>query len=82
MRSSRLRLWIALRAGAVLLIGVLVPLAPWTLRNYLELQAWQVAAIKEGIAAADRGEVVDHAEVKAWLESWGTERELPPPRAK
>lgn len=52
------------------------------LRNYLELQAWQATAIKEGIAAADRGELVDHAEVKAWLESWGTEQELPPPRLK
>lgn len=52
------------------------------LRNYLELQAWQVAAIKEGIADVERGNVVDHAAVKAWLESWGTEQELPLPRLK
>jgi len=52
------------------------------LRNYLELQAWQVAAIKEGIAAADRGELVDQEEVMAWLDSWGTKREQPPPKPK
>lgn len=37
------------------------------LRNYLELQAWQISAIKEGIADIERGDVVDHAEVKAWI---------------
>jgi predicted transcriptional regulator len=35
------------------------------LRNYLELQAWQVAKIKEGIAAADRGEFATEEELDA-----------------
>jgi predicted transcriptional regulator len=52
------------------------------LDSYLELQAWQIAHIKEGIEQLDRGEFIPHEEVDAWLESWGTSNELPPPRTK
>lgn len=38
-------------------------------------------AILEGIAAADAGLLIPHEEVKAWLESWGTDHELPRPGA-
>ncbi len=41
---------------------------------------WQIEAIRAGIADADAGRVVDHHAVAAWLESWGTENELPAPR--
>ena len=36
-------------------------------------------SILEGIADADAGRMVPHSEIKEWLESWGTENELPPP---
>ena len=39
-----------------------------------------IEAILRGIADADAGRVVDHESVAEWLESWGTENELPPPR--
>jgi len=39
-------------------------------------------AITEGIADSDAGRVVPHEDVKAWLESWGTENELQPPQCK
>ena len=39
-------------------------------------------AILEGIADADAGRTIPHDEVKAWLESWGTENELPAPTCK
>jgi predicted transcriptional regulator len=52
------------------------------LDSYLELQAWQIAHIKEGIEQLDRGEFIPHEEVDAWLESWGTSNELPPPRTR
>jgi len=52
------------------------------LDSYLELQAWQIAHIKEGIEQLDRGEFIPHEEVDAWLESWGTSNELPPPRPR
>ena len=47
---------------------------------FLDLYDWQIEAIREGIADADAGRVIDHEPVAAWLESWGTENELPPPR--
>jgi predicted transcriptional regulator len=33
----------------------------------------------EGIEALEAGETVDGDEVLAWLDSWGTAEELPPP---
>ncbi|MDP6429620.1 MAG: CopG family ribbon-helix-helix protein [Rhodospirillales bacterium] len=47
---------------------------------YLKEQAWQIADIKAGLAELDRGETVSHEKMKAWLESWGTDRELDPPK--
>jgi RHH-type transcriptional regulator, rel operon repressor / antitoxin RelB len=47
---------------------------------YLAAQEWQVAAIREGVEAADAGgPFLEHSAVAAWLESWGTDNELPPP---
>lgn len=42
--------------------------------DYLALQEWQVAAVQEGISAADRGELVKHEEALKILQSWGTKR--------
>lgn len=55
-------------------------LASEALSAYLSVEEWQVAAIREALEADDTGEsTVDHAEVDAWLKSWGTDNELPPP---
>jgi predicted transcriptional regulator len=35
------------------------------LRNFVELRAWQIAKIEEGIAAADRGEFATEEELDA-----------------
>jgi hypothetical protein len=40
------------------------------------------AAIRAGIEAADKGNTVPHDKVRRWLLSWGTEKELPPPKCK
>ncbi len=48
--------------------------------TFLDLYDWQVEAIRQGLADADAGRVVDHEAVAAWLESWGIENELPAPR--
>ncbi|HZS01531.1 MAG TPA: ribbon-helix-helix protein, CopG family [Chloroflexota bacterium] len=51
------------------------------LATYLAGQEWQVAAIEQAVGAADAGAVpISHAEVAAWLESWGTEGETVRPR--
>jgi predicted transcriptional regulator len=39
----------------------------------------EVAADAEGLAELDAGKGVSHAEVTAWLESWGTPEEKPAP---
>ena len=39
-------------------------------RNYLEVQQWQIEQIKEGIRQADAGQVIDHAEVKRIVKTW------------
>ena len=50
------------------------------LEAFLDLNDWQTKAIEAGVADADAGRVVDHHAVAAWLESWGSDNELPPPR--
>ena len=49
-------------------------------KDFVEVQEWQLAAIDEGIRAADEGRVVDHQDVAAWVQSWGQTDELPMPR--
>lgn len=46
-------------------------LAAQAIEEFLALQEWQVAAIKEGIDAADLGELVSHDEALAELSRWG-----------
>jgi predicted transcriptional regulator len=47
--------------------------------DYVAVQAWQLAAIDEGLQAADEGRVVSHAEVEAWVRSWDSPEERPAP---
>lgn len=54
-------------------------LAAEAIGAYVDSQEWQLAAIHEGIAAADRGELVTHDAVSDWVDSWDTDGERPPP---
>lgn len=38
------------------------------LREYLKTHAWQIEKITQGIAAADRGELIDHDDVMREME--------------
>jgi RHH-type rel operon transcriptional repressor/antitoxin RelB len=51
------------------------------IERYVESEAWQVAAIQKAMDDLSRGDagLVDHLEVAAWLDSWGTPDELDPP---
>lgn len=40
-------------------------LAAEAVRQFIELNEWQVAAIEEGVRQADSGRFVDHAKLKA-----------------
>jgi RHH-type rel operon transcriptional repressor/antitoxin RelB len=55
-------------------------LAAQALNEYLDLNEWQVAGVKQAIAALDRGEGVAHGDVKTWVNSWGGKRERPVPK--
>ena len=49
-------------------------LAAQAIEEFITLQEWQVEAIKEGIAAVERGEIVSHEEALAELSKWGRKR--------
>ena len=40
-------------------------LAAEAVRQYVELNEWQIAAIEEGVREADAGHFIDHARLKA-----------------
>jgi len=40
-------------------------LAAEAVRQYIELNEWQIAAIEEGLQEADAGQFIDHARLKA-----------------
>jgi predicted transcriptional regulator len=54
--TDRSRSWIAAKA----------------IESYVELNAWQIAKIKEGIAQADRGEFATEEEIKSVFDKYRT----------
>ena len=40
-------------------------IAAEAVKQYIDLQEWQITAIQKGIEQADRGEFIDHAKLKA-----------------
>ena len=46
-------------------------LAAQAIEEFVDLQEWQVAAIKEGMVAAEKGKVKGHAQALDILKSWG-----------
>lgn len=42
----------------------------------------RAAAVEEARAQVDAGKTVSYEDVRRWLLSWGTEKELPRPRCK
>ena len=57
-------------------------LAGAAIEEFLAVNEWQVAGVKAALLQADTGEVVAHDEVMAWIRSWDTANELPPPSPK
>jgi RHH-type rel operon transcriptional repressor/antitoxin RelB len=49
------------------------------LSEYLDVNEWQIAGVKQAVASLDRGEGVPHCNVKDWVDSWGSENEGSPP---
>ena len=57
-------------------------LAAQAINEYLDVNDWQVIGIKKAIRSLDTGMGIPHEEVKKWVASWGTKKELPRPRAR
>ena len=55
-------------------------LAAEAINEYLDVNEWQVAGIKQAIASLDRGAGIPHDQVKEWITSWGSDRERPIPK--
>jgi predicted transcriptional regulator len=47
---------------------------------YVSADSWEHQHILKGLAELDGGEGVSHERVVEWLDSWGTENELPAPK--
>ncbi|HED00202.1 MAG TPA: CopG family transcriptional regulator [Proteobacteria bacterium] len=45
-------------------------LASQAIEDFLTVQEWHILAIKEGIAAADAGDIIGHEEAVAELKKW------------
>lgn len=49
-------------------------------REYAAYERWKAAAIQEALDELETGGPdIPNEDVMRWLESWGTENELPPP---
>jgi predicted transcriptional regulator len=54
-------------------------LAAEALREYLDVNEWQVVGVKKAMVSLDRGEGATHEQVKTWVKSWGRKRERATP---
>lgn len=55
-------------------------LAAEAIGEYLELNEWQVAGIRQAVKSLDGGEGISHQAVKDWIGSWDREDERPAPK--
>ncbi|PZD75487.1 hypothetical protein C1752_00134 [Acaryochloris thomasi RCC1774] len=56
-------------------------LAAKAIAAYLEQEAWQIQQIEVAVEQANQPDTewVDHSDVSAWLETWGTDEEKSAP---
>jgi len=48
--------------------------------TYLSPDSWEHKHIKAGLSELDAGQGVSNERVMEWLDSWGSEKELPAPK--
>ena len=59
-----------------------VPEQPETEDERRARLAWEARALDEAEAETEREGWIDGDEILAWMRSWGTENELPPPEPR
>jgi RHH-type rel operon transcriptional repressor/antitoxin RelB len=57
-------------------------LAAEAINEYLDVNEWQVAGIRQAIGSLDEGRAVAHEDVKSWVSSWGSRRERRQPKPR
>lgn len=58
-------------------------LATIAIKSFFEMEAQEIEMTKQTIARVRADEpTIPHEEVMRWIKSWGTENELPPPKAR
>jgi RHH-type rel operon transcriptional repressor/antitoxin RelB len=57
-------------------------LATDAVQQYVDEQERQAALIEKADREVDAGRFVPHSDVRQWLLSWGSKKELPPPACK
>ncbi len=52
------------------------------IKGFVEVNEWQIQEIKKAVKKADKpnAKFIDHEDVVAWLDSWGTKNKKKPPR--
>ena len=55
-------------------------LAAEAIGEFVDVNEWQIAGIKQATAAMDRGEGIAHEQVSDWVRSWGRTKERPMPK--
>jgi len=55
-------------------------LAAEAIEAFVAAEAWQLGEIEAGVKDLDANHVVDHDEVRGWLQSWGRKGERKAPR--
>jgi predicted transcriptional regulator len=82
--SLSIRLEPELNEQVTSIAGILDRPKSWVIeqavKDYVATQQWQLAAIDEGINAADAERFVSHEDITAWVQSWGKADELPQPK--
>jgi predicted transcriptional regulator len=54
-------------------------IAEEAIREFLNRQAWMRREIEVAVREADKGVFISQEAMERWIDSWGTENELPPP---
>jgi predicted transcriptional regulator len=55
-------------------------LAAEALEDYVKKNAWKARELHEALAQADKGAFISHDAMAAWVDSIGSENELPSPK--
>ena len=52
------------------------------IQEYLAKESWQVQAVEDGLDDLKNNRLLNHSEVKEWVESWDTQTEKRAPKCK